>query len=304
MRLRSHAYRKIGTVIERLEQNQMLYAAENFIERMRAIDILELQMLDEIEQATNSRPSDPEKLSLVYRTQVLRQKLDDANERLFAHLLESIRSNDGSTVRQYFKQAEQQIFRRSADDDVGYDELDMLLNGLLEVAFVPAEPQERQADMLFYQPPPARIILKLIDELHAAPEDIFYDLGSGLGHVPILVNLLTGIKTRGIELEESYVHYSGECLKKLGLPNVEFIHGDVRHVAYDDGTIFYMYTPFQGEMLRQVLVKLEAQSKQRPIRVCTYGPCTSQVGRQKWLQPIFQTGKREDRFSIFGSLSL
>jgi tRNA/tmRNA/rRNA uracil-C5-methylase (TrmA/RlmC/RlmD family) len=301
MRTRSHAYRKISTVIERLEQNQMLYAAENFIERMRAIDVLELQMLDEIEQVNNSKSSDPEILSLMQRTRVLKQKLDDVNERLFAYLLASIRSNDRSTVKQYFQKAEQQIASRTADDYVGYDEIDMLVNGLLEVAFVPVEPEARDADMLFYQPTPARIILKLIDELQVMPEDTFYDLGSGLGHVPILVNLLTGIQTKGVELEDSYVRYSGECVNKLGLVNVAFINADARHVDYDDGTIFYMYTPFQGDMLRQVLVKLEAQSKRRPIKVCTYGPCTSQVSKQKWLQPLYQTGKQEGRFGIFCS---
>jgi Histone methylation protein DOT1 len=302
MRTRSYAYRKMSAVIERLEQNQMLYTTENFIERMKAIDILELHMIDEIEQVNDGKLTDAEKLSLMHRTQLLKQKLDDANERLFTHLLESIRLNDRGTVKQYFKQAEQQISRRTVDDGVGYDEMDMLLNGLLEVPFVPTDPQERDADMLFYQPTPARIILKLIDELQAVPEDIFYDLGSGLGHVPILVNLLTGIKTKGIELAESYVHYSGECLKKLGLPNVEFIHADARHIDYQDGTIFYMYTPFQGAMLRQVLIKLEAQSQRRPIRVCTYGPCSVPVGKQKWLQPLYQTGKQEGSFSIFGSL--
>jgi len=302
MKSGSYVYQEISAVIERLEQNQILYIEENFIERMKAIDILELQMLDDIEQVNNSTLTGAEKLRFMQRAEVLKLKLDGANERLFAHLLDRIRSNDWSTVKQYFKQAEQQISRRTDEDDVGYDEIDMLVNGLLEVGFVPQEPEERDADMLFYQPTPARIILKLVAELHATTDDIFYDLGSGIGHVPILVNLLTGIKTKGVELEESYIRYSDECLKKLGLPNVEFIKADARHADYQDGTIFYMYTPFQGALLQQVLMKLEAESKQRPIRVCAYGPCTLQVSKQKWLQPIYQTGKREGCLGIFRSI--
>ena len=306
MKSASHAYRKISKVIERLEQNPYLYMVEHFIERMQAIDVLELQMLDsgesgEIGQVNITRLTDTEKLSLIQRTEALKHKLDDANERLFTYLLGSIRANDRATIMQYFIEAKRQISRRSADDDVGYDELDMLVNGLLEIGSAPAEPQALDTDMLFYQPTPARIVLKLVDELHTTNDDIFYDFGSGLGHVPILVNLLTGIQTKGIELEASYFRYSGEYLKKLALSNVEFIHADVRHVDYCDGTIFYMYTPFQGALLSQVLMSLEALSNRRAIRVCTYGPCTLQVAQQNWLQPIYQTGKREGSLAIFTS---
>ena len=298
----SHAYQEVSAVVDRLERNQTLYAAENFIERMKAIDVLEFQVLDDIGQVNDSRLSEAEKLRLRQRAEALKQKLAGANERLYEHLLLSIRSNDRSAVKQCFRRAAQQISSRAEADSLGFDEFDMLVNGLLEVAFVPTEPEVREADVVDYQPTPARIILKLVDELHATSEDIFYDLGSGLGHVPILVNLLTGIKAKGVELEGTYFRYSTECLEKLGLPDVEFINADARHLDYDEGTIFYMYTPFRGEMLRQVLRKLEAQSERRQIRVCTYGPCTLQVGGQDWLQPIFQTGQQEGSLGIFGSL--
>jgi hypothetical protein len=300
MKSYSPAYQQISAVIDRLEQNRLLDVPENFIERMQAADVLELQLLDDIEQVNDTPLTDAEKSSLRRRAGALKQKLADANESLFSHLLHSIRSNDRSTIKQYFKSAAQQL-SSSADDNLGYDELDMLVNGLLEVAFVPAAAEARDAEMFFYQPTPARITLKLIDELHMTSDDVFYDLGSGLGHVPILVNVLTGITTRGIELEASYVRYAGECLKKLGLSNVEFIQADARDADYADGTVFYLYTPFQGEMLRQVLAKLTAQAERRHIKVCTYGPCTLQVSKQNWLQPIYRAGRQEGSLGIFGS---
>ena len=302
MKSYSHADQKISAAIDSLEQDERLWLADNFIERIKAIDFLELHMSDDVGKVNNTELTDAERLSLVQRAKALKQRLDDANERPFAHLLVSIRSNDRSTIKQYFKQAEQQISTRTDEEFVGYDEIDNLVTGLLEVGLVPEEPKERDPDMIYYQPTPARIILKLINELHPTYDDIFYDLGSGLGHVPILVNLLADIKTKGVELEESYFRYSTECLKKLGLMDVEFINADARHVTYDDGTIFYMYTPFQGEMLRHVLRKLEAQSKRRQIRVCTYGTCTLQVGKQNWLESIYQTGKAEGSLGIFVSL--
>ena len=295
----TQVYHKISAVIDRLGQNKILCEPERFVERMKALDVLELQMLEDTEQVTDGHLTEAEILRLTRRAERLKQKWVDADERLFTHLLRSIRSNDLSVVRRCYKEAEQQISKKADADNLGYDEIDMLTSGLLEVGSVPAEPEERDGDMIYYQPTPTRIILKLIAELHLTLNDTFYDLGSGLGHVPLLINLLTGSKTRGIEIERSYFQYSIQRLKKLRLSNVEFLNADARNADYDDGTIFYLYTPFQGEILRQVLGKLEAQSERRDIRICTYGPCTLQVEKQSWLQPIYRTGKLEGSLAIF-----
>ncbi len=289
----------ITTLIEHLQHDPNLYIEENFVERMQALDRLEFELLDEIELLSESTLTDGKNGSVPEEIQALKCKLDEVNERLFAHLLTCVQASDWNMIRQFFRQVAQQSQRT---DDIGYDELDMLVNGLLEVDLVPEESRERDADMLFYQPTPARIILKLLDQLRLTHDDVLYDLGSGLGHVPILITLLTGIKTKGVERDDVYVHYSEACLKKLHLSNVEFITDDARNVDYSDGTVFYMYTPFQGEILQDVLSKLEAVSKQRPISLCAYGPCTLQVSKQSWLKPTYQSGKREDCFGIFVSM--
>ena len=296
----SCAYRRISAVIGRLERNPRLYEASSFIERMEALDVLELHLLDAPGPVSVATWTEAEQGRLMERAEALKQKLVNANERLFEQLLHSIRSNDRAPVQAFFKAARQQV-SSSDDDALGYDALDMLVNGLLEIALTPGAPEARDGEMVFYQPTPARIILHLIDALRPTAEDIFYDLGSGLGHVPILVHLLTGITTRGVELEDAYFRYANACLDKLGLTAVKFVHADARAVDYADGTLFYLYTPFQGEMLRQVLRKLEAQAERRSIKICTYGPCTLEVGRQSWLQSIFQAGQHEVRLGIFAS---
>jgi hypothetical protein len=275
-----------GAALDRFEGDLTLSEAGQFVARLSALDRLELQT------SAGSAPPNAEPL---------RQNLVEANEKFFARLLSSIRSKDRSTVRQYFKAVDQQIARGAEAGSLGYDELDALVNGLLQHGSEPGEPEAMEPDMVGYQPTPARIVLKLIEELQPATDEVFYDLGSGLGHVPILVNLLTDLKTRGVEREAAYVRYANDCLTKLGLSEVEFIRADARHVDLSDGTIFYLYTPFRGEMLRQVLRKLEAQAERRPTRVCTYGPCTSEVSRQPWLRSIHQSGQEEGRLGIFAS---
>ena len=287
----------MSALIDRLERKSTLYRAENFVQRMQALDLLELHTLDD-----SALFADAEQPELMQRAGQSRQKLADANDALFAHLLQSVRAGDRAAVYRTFRRVDRQIARDADDDLLGYDELDMLANGLLEVASVPEEPDSYQSDMVFYQPTPARVILRLIDVLRPSKDDLLYDLGSGLGHVPILVNLLTGIRTCGIELQDAYYRYSVECLDKLALPDTTFIHADARDADYSAATIFYLYTPFQGEILQQVLRQLQAQSAGRAIRICAYGPCVLEISRQPWLRATFQAGRHEGRLAIFTSL--
>jgi hypothetical protein len=47
-----------------------------------------------------------------------------------------------------------------------------------------------------------------------------------------------------------------------------------------------MYTPFEGEMLYDVLSNLNVEAKKRKIRIFTYGSCTPEVARQHWLRQV------------------
>jgi hypothetical protein len=285
----SQAYQQISAAIADLERDPLLCQPDHFAERIRAIDFLELQTMDEAADG------------LAARAQALKNRLDEVNEALFAHLLAGIQANDRAAFRQIIRSLEHPFPTETDDADVGYDEMDALVNGLLDVPLVPGEPGPLEPDMIYYQPTPARIVLRLLDELRPTREDVFYDLGSGLGHVPILVNLLADIPAKGVEIEASYCRYSLERLKKLCLSQVAFVNADARHAAYEDGTIFYLYTPFRGEILRQVLGRLETLSHQRRIRICTYGPVTALVGRQRWLEAAYQTGGDETSLGIFHS---
>jgi SAM-dependent methyltransferase len=259
---------------------------------MKALDELELHLL---------AAGDSAALPLQQQADALKQQWADADALLFTQLLAEVQAGDRATLRRFYHTVAQQISQPIEDEALGYDELDLLTNGLLEIPGTPAEPAPLEADMVFYQPTPTRVILTLLDQLRPAPTDVFYDLGSGLGHVPILVNLLAGVRATGIEIEETYYRYALERLNKLALPEVNFINADARAMDYSAGTIFYLYTPFKGEILKQVLGKLEAEAMRRSFRVCTYGPATLTVARQPWLQSLYQAGPPEGRLGIFAS---
>jgi hypothetical protein len=69
----------------------------------------------------------------------------------------------------------------------------------------------------------------------------------------------------------------------LNLSQVQFLAEDARTADLSDGTVFYMFTPFTGAMLTDVLDRLRTRSKTRQIKICTLGPCTLVLRRQSWL---------------------
>jgi predicted RNA methylase len=153
--------------------------------------------------------------------------------------------------------------------------------------------------MVFYQPTPARHIFDAIGRLSLDHSDVLVDLGSGLGHVPLLAGICSKARCVGIELEAAYVACARQCAKALNLANVSFIQQDVRSADFTDGTVFYLYTPFTGTMLRTVLERLRQEAAKRPIRVCTLGPCTLEVANEVWLRPI--GGLYADQVAVFSS---
>ncbi|MEO7756461.1 MAG: hypothetical protein ABIS07_07765 [Dokdonella sp.] len=101
--------------------------------------------------------------------------------------------------------------------------------------------------------------------------------------MPLLVALCTRARAIGIEREAAFVTRARQCAAALNLSRVGFIEQDARTADFSTGTVFYLYTPFSGSILRSVLGSLRQESSHRGIRVCTYGPCTEVVANESWL---------------------
>lgn len=119
------------------------------------------------------------------------------------------------------------------------------------------------------------------------PDDVFVDLGSGLGTVVVLAHLLTGAAAVGVEIQPRLVEAARRRAREVGLDEgprgVAFIAGDARTVALPRGTVFYLYTPFIGDALRRVCARLLAIAQERQIAICCLGFDLSPAG---WLRVV------------------
>jgi SAM-dependent methyltransferase len=184
----------------------------------------------------------------------------------------------------------------------GYDALDALIDGALDLNVIPAPTRRPEREMIHLEPTPARVVLEVVDRVDWQPEDVFYDLGSGLGQVPTLVHLLTGVWAVGVEIEPAYCRVARAGAEALGISEVSFVQADARAADYGPGTVFYLFTPFVGEMLQAVLDRLHDQTRGRAITVCSYGPCCPHVARQAWLRCSDPDPEHEFKLALFESL--
>ena len=169
---------------------------------------------------------------------------------------------------------------------LGYDYWDDVVSGVLQLR-EPREPRfQPLPEMVFYQPTPVRHILHLMRASALSDGDVFVDLGSGLGHVAMLAFMMTGVRSIGIEVDPTYVASAQECAQSLHLSQVRFIREDARSADLSSGTVFYLYSPFTGSILADVLDRLEHESKSRPIKIGALGPCTCILAKESWLKPI------------------
>ncbi len=267
--------RTLQIMLGEWEQDRALREPDRLRERSDVLDRLETWRL------YGSQDEAAEDTELRDRVEALFAELEAIDGRLYESIRQDIRRGAGTQGLLEWVRTTEPDMRARGDS---YDHLDALVSGILQID----EPEPRLAglaeEMVFYQPTPARHIFDMLARTALDQRDVLIDLGSGLGHVPLLASICTGARCIGIEWEAVHVECARRCAQALKLDRVTFVQGDVRAADLSAGTVFYLYTPFEGAMLRDVLDLLKAQAATREIRICTLGPCTATVAQEGWLQ--------------------
>jgi len=274
-----------------------------FIERNRALDDLDLLLFELTHDRGPDDVAGPETTESVARLVTLRDRRQRINDSMAQRLRERIAAASVppsellATFREYVSAAP-----RDARDDLTYDALDALVAGVLYADEVVAEGTvEWGPDMVPYQPTPARLILALLQDIRPTERDVFVDVGAGLGTVPTLVSLLTGARAIGIEWHPDYCACARRIVQGLNLATVAFVRQDASTADFSTGTIFYMFTPFKGAMLRDVLRRLDGEGRRRAIRLCVHGPLVREALREVSSFSLEKGHRGDDAISVFRS---
>lgn len=144
---------------------------------------------------------------------------------------------------------------------------DAWVDELLGIESLPPDVPDLPRGSVPYLPCGVEEILALVREVPVRAEDTFVDLGSGLGRVVILAHLLSGATALGVEIQDPLVRSAQERSAALGLTGVGFVCANAAEIALD-GSIFFLYAPFNGAMLTAVLGRIAEVARRRPIIVC------------------------------------
>lgn len=265
----------------------------------RRIDILEALEADLFHLGLPSPEANRFELEIYQRAAAMQDSFEATNQEEFASIRKEIREGRGAASLDRWLRLAVDSYGRADPEGAGYDRLDEFAVGVLQLDEPEGLQVEPTAEMVFYQPTPARHTFDLLKKANLKAEDVLVDIGSGLGHVPLLASICTEAHCIGIEVEPAYVACARNAARLLHLKNVGFVQQDARTFDFSTGTVFYLYTPFTGAMLRDVLTLLRSQAKRRQIRICTFGPCTQAIAGESWIEsgdPI-----RPDRVALFRS---
>ena len=271
----------LQALIGALELDRALDAPRRLRERIEALDRLDALLPAAGEGA------------LPQRARAVRQRLEAINAAQFEAICQAVRRGEGRDALPHWRRAGGAAARRCGD---AYDWLDEWVGGVLPFG-QSGEASALAPEMVFYQPTPARHVFDLLDRLALTGSDVLVDLGAGLGHVPLLAAICTEARGLGVEIEPAYVRSARACAQALQLANAQFVQGDAREADFAIGSVFYLYTPFTGSILRSVLDALRREAGRRAFRVGSFGPCTAVLAAEPWLAS--DAAPAPDRVAIF-----
>jgi hypothetical protein len=279
-----------------LDDMQYLLRPEELARRLTALDELD-SIIGDLGLEARVACSDPQTIA---RANALKSQFEAANEKLFMAARSEISLQGSSTaIRGWLLGPAKDRDAQGPQPGLGFDVLDEIVSGILKLRGPSDAGLLQSPEMVPYQPTPARHILDLIAAVNLSEDDILVDLGSGLGHVPLLISILTGSQTLGVELQPAYVASAKESARNLNLSRVQFVATDARIADLSIGTVFYLFSPFTGSILRDVLQRLFSESDGRQIRICSLGPCTRVLQDQEWLKA--SNRPNSERITVFES---
>ena len=184
----------------------------------------------------------------------------------------------------------------SADNTLKKGSADAFFDELIALTVPEETGSELLADSTPYVATSVAAILKMLDVVKPDKEDVLCDVGAGLFRIPILVHLLTGMHTMGVEMDTTLTRKAQEILTHLNLPEVTLIEGDASSADLSAASIFAFNLPFEDETFRKFLALIHPYSREKKITI--YPFCWHYYFWDiAWLKPI-NYGSSEEYYFV------
>jgi predicted RNA methylase len=155
-----------------------------------------------------------------------------------------------------------------------------------------------------YIPSPYRDILEVLRVAKLSGDDVFTDLGCGLGRVVFTASWLGARRATGVELVPWLADGAKENRRRCNLQghDIEFFEANALHHNLSETTLLYMFHPFGGQILADVIAKARTDRKaagnSRALRIAYVNPvCEDVLSASGWLRRTHELPARKQRFS-------
>lgn len=157
---------------------------------------------------------------------------------------------------------------------------------------------------IHYIPSPYRDIFDVLKTAKLTSDDVFTDLGCGLGRVVFAASWAGARRAAGVELVSWLADGAAENRRRCKLDgrDIEFFERNAVDHSLVDTTLLYMFHPFGGQILAEVLEKARADRKAagatRPLRIAYVNPvCDEVLAGSGWMRRTLEVPARPQRFS-------
>lgn len=125
---------------------------------------------------------------------------------------------------------------------------------------------------VFYEPAEWRTLQRALPKRSVTDDDVFVDLGCGMGRMVLRAAEYRFAKVIGVELSSGLIAIAERNLERnrdrLRCRNIELIHADVTAYELDDSvTVVFFNNPFTGEIFQAAIDNLRRSLERRPRRL-------------------------------------
>jgi SAM-dependent methyltransferase len=120
-------------------------------------------------------------------------------------------------------------------------------------------------DLTFYEAAEWGILRRALPRSEVSPDDVFVDLGAGMGRTLLLASRYPFRRVIGVELAPQLARIARRNLERAGAGRAEVAIADVTSWDVpDDTTVVFMNNPFTGETFSRALEQVIASLERRP----------------------------------------